>query len=52
MTEIEGEKKNSPVVALCMELVSRPSITPKDEGCQQLLATKLRDSGFHIENFI
>jgi succinyl-diaminopimelate desuccinylase len=51
MTESEGEKKNGPVVALCMELVSRPSITPKDEGCQQLLATKLRDSGFHIENF-
>lgn len=38
------------VVALCMELVARPSITPKDEGCQQLIATRLRDSGFHIEN--
>ena len=49
MKESQSENRQE-VVSLCMELVSKPSVTPKDEGCQQLIATKLRDSGFHIEN--
>lgn len=49
MNDSHGENRQE-VVSLCMELVSKPSVTPKDEGCQQLIATKLRDSGFHIEN--
>ncbi len=44
------DRSGQEVVSLCLELVSRPSVTPKDEGCQQLIATRLRDSGFHIEN--
>lgn len=32
-----------------MELISRPSITPKDEGCQQLMIDRLKHLGFNIE---
>lgn len=35
-------------LALAKELVSRPSITPADAGCQNLLAERLAASGFHI----
>jgi len=35
--------------ALCQELVRRPSVTPDDQGCQTLIATKLAAAGFEIE---
>ena len=35
---------------LCQELVRRPSVTPDDQGCQALIATKLKAAGFEIEN--
>ena len=31
---------------LCCELISRPSITPEDAGCQALMMQKLRALGF------
>jgi succinyl-diaminopimelate desuccinylase len=31
------------------ELISRPSVTPEDRGCQELLATRLAPAGFRIE---
>jgi succinyl-diaminopimelate desuccinylase len=31
------------------ELIRRPSVTPNDEGCQQLLASRLATAGFHTE---
>ena len=34
---------------LAMDLIQRPSVTPKDEGCQQHLAERLRPLGFHAE---
>lgn len=40
---------NSPTLALAIELIRRPSITPRDEGCQELLAAQLRSLGFTIE---
>jgi succinyl-diaminopimelate desuccinylase len=35
---------------LTRELIARRSITPKDDGCQELLATRLARSGFSIES--
>lgn len=37
-------------LALAQKLISIPSVTPKDHGCQQLLAERLKKLGFHIEN--
>ena len=34
---------------LAIELISRPSITPNDHGCQTLIATRLQNIGFKIE---
>lgn len=34
---------------LARELIARPSITPKDSGCQELLAARLTRLGFAIE---
>lgn len=34
---------------LAKELIRRPSITPKDEGCQQLMIELLQPLGFEIE---
>ncbi len=33
-----------------MELIARPSVTPDDKGCQQLMTDKLAAAGFMIEN--
>ena len=46
-------------LALSCELISRPSITPEDAGCQQLMMERLSAIGFHctalrfgvVENF-
>ncbi len=40
----------SDVLALAGELIARPSITPNDEGCQQLIAWRLQQSGFATED--
>jgi succinyl-diaminopimelate desuccinylase len=37
-------------LALARELIRRPSVTPEDAGCQQLLAGLLRDAGFRTEH--
>lgn len=37
------------VVALTKDLVSRPSVTPEDAGCQDLIAARLDAAGFRIE---
>lgn len=34
---------------LCADLIRRPSITPHDEGCQELLISRLENLGFVIE---
>jgi len=38
------------VRALAEALISRPSVTPDDAGCQQLLAERLATSGFRAEH--
>ncbi|EWH03460.1 succinyl-diaminopimelate desuccinylase [Halomonas sp. BC04] len=39
----------SPTLALAIELMSRPSVTPDDLGCQALMIERLERIGFHIE---
>ncbi|MEX2365154.1 MAG: succinyl-diaminopimelate desuccinylase, partial [Pseudohongiellaceae bacterium] len=39
----------SKTLDLCSELISRPSISPRDEGCQALLSEKLAGLGFRVE---
>jgi succinyl-diaminopimelate desuccinylase len=34
---------------LAIELISRPSLTPDDFGCQELLARRLQAIGFKID---
>ncbi|MDO4878010.1 MAG: succinyl-diaminopimelate desuccinylase [Neisseria sp.] len=36
-------------LALAKQLISRPSVTPDDQGCQELLACRLQKTGFTIE---
>ena len=40
----------SPTLELSKALIARPSVTPDDRGCQQLLAGRLEKIGFVIEN--
>lgn len=40
---------HSPTLALALDLVRRPSITPEDAGCQALMAARLAALGFRIE---
>ena len=40
----------NPTLELAKELISRPSITPFDEGCQELIAKRLETINFKIEH--
>ena len=40
---------NTPTLDLARALVARPSVTPKDEGCQDLIAARLKSLGFKLE---
>ncbi|MEZ9141292.1 MULTISPECIES: succinyl-diaminopimelate desuccinylase [unclassified Shewanella] len=40
------------VLALTKDLLSRPSVTPLDEGCQKLMADRLTTAGFNIESMV
>lgn len=40
----------SPTLELACALIARPSVTPQDEGCQQLIAQRLLACGFQIEH--
>lgn len=46
---IETELEQESALLLAMELMSRESITPNDDGCQDYLAERLAQSGFNIE---
>lgn len=43
---------DSPVLALTKDLISRPSVTPTDHGCQQALAQRLEAAGFACESLV
>lgn len=38
------------VLALTCDLIARPSVTPEDAGCQQLIAERLNVAGFNCEH--
>ncbi|MGB5396404.1 MAG: succinyl-diaminopimelate desuccinylase [Gammaproteobacteria bacterium] len=40
----------SNTLELAQQLIARASVTPEDNGCQQLLAERLQALGFHIEH--
>jgi succinyl-diaminopimelate desuccinylase len=40
----------SATVDLTLDLISRNSVTPADQGCQELMTRRLADLGFKIEN--
>ncbi len=42
--------ENDPTIQLALDLISRPSITPDDEGCQPLMIERLQKLGFEVEN--
>ncbi len=42
----------SEVIQLTKELISRPSVTPADEGCQLLFAARLENAGFNNESMV
>lgn len=44
-----GESEHSATLALAIDLIRRPSVTPDDAGCQALIAERLAASGFRIE---
>lgn len=46
----DGEESMAAVLELTCELVRRPSITPDDAGCQQVLARRLQAAGFSAEH--
>ena len=37
------------VISLAQDLIRRPSISPNDEGCQQIIAERLEKLGFQID---
>ena len=37
------------VIFLAQDLIRRPSISPNDEGCQQMIVERLEKLGFQIE---
>jgi succinyl-diaminopimelate desuccinylase len=42
---------DSPTLALACELIARRSVTPADDGCQDLVAARLEPLGFRCESF-
>ncbi len=44
-----SEKLSEPVIDLLCDLLRRPSITPEDAGCQEVLAERLVPLGFKCE---
>jgi len=39
----------SPTLELAFDLISRPSVTPEDAGCQDTMIARLEAIGFHVE---
>ncbi|GAL06819.1 succinyl-diaminopimelate desuccinylase [Photobacterium aphoticum] len=43
---------DSPVIALAKDFISRPSVTPEDAGCQDVMIARLEQLGFTIETMV
>jgi succinyl-diaminopimelate desuccinylase len=44
-----ADRNHNPVLELACELIRRPSVTPDDAGCQELLGEHLQQLGFALE---
>lgn len=44
-----SELLNDKTIQLAIDLISRPSVTPEDEGCQPVMIERLEKLGFEIE---
>ncbi len=51
-TTEQQEYHNSDVLNLAKALIARPSVTPEDAGCQQLIAERLAKLGFSNETMV
>ncbi|MFT5038784.1 MAG: succinyl-diaminopimelate desuccinylase [Flavobacteriaceae bacterium] len=40
----------SPTVELAMQLITQPSVTPTDAGCQSIMIERLQTNGFSVKN--
>jgi len=40
----------SPTVELAMQLITQPSVTPTDAGCQAIMIERLQTNGFSVKN--
>ena len=49
MNELRTKPSSSPTLALARALIQRPSVTPDDQGCLDLLTARLTPLGFSIE---
>jgi succinyl-diaminopimelate desuccinylase len=49
MPPIDNDIALSPTLELAMALMRRPSVTPDDQGCQELMIQRLERLGFRIE---
>ncbi len=47
--DLDSDGRHAAVALLC-ELIRRPSVTPADEGCQDILARRLTAAGFACES--
>ncbi|MCY4254784.1 MAG: succinyl-diaminopimelate desuccinylase [Gammaproteobacteria bacterium] len=45
-----ADKSDKQTLALALELMGRRSVTPADDGCQELLAELLEEVGFSVEH--
>ena len=45
-------KHNNSTISLAQALIERPSVTPEDFGCQQLMAERLAKLGFNNETMV
>ncbi|MFP2770006.1 succinyl-diaminopimelate desuccinylase [Oceanisphaera sp. KMM 10153] len=43
---------DSAVLTLTRDLINRPSVTPEDEGCQELMGARLKALGFELETMV
>lgn len=48
--DIKGQVVNSDTLALAIDLINRPSISPEDAGCQKSIAERLEKHGFVCEH--
>lgn len=51
-TAMSAHQSLHPSVALTAELVARPSVTPSDQGCQDILISRLTALGFTCETMV